>query len=456
MPIVFLVGILCIALEDKIQVNKGATALLMAVSLWSILLVDQNSGGVGSGFQSYLEHHQEYTTLDRLEQIQHYVGDALIYHLGDVSGTIFFILCTMLLIDIVDRYGGFLTIAERMHTVDKRRLLWRIAFLSFFFSAMLDNLAAAVIVISILRKLVPNQTDRLKYACIAIIACNAGGSWSPIGDVTTLLLWSSGRITPVHQILHNFVPALVNMLVPLIITHFWLFPKGQQLRESLPKTSLTMDGDKVPLRIRMSILAIAMLTLILVPLLQSLWRIPAFLGVVMGLAVLWLFTELVFRKDKERLKGLDKLRINNLMHDADLSTIFYFLGVLLSVASLEVGGQLEWMAEYVRGLIPSSNFLAMGIGVSSSLLDNVALVAATMGMYPLDAGGGAFALDGSFWTFLAYCAVTGGSLLIIGSATGVTIMGLERISFRYYLQRFTGLALLGYLAGAGVSLLFFI
>ncbi|SUB88319.1 Na+/H+ antiporter, NhaD family [Porphyromonas macacae] len=449
MPVLFFFGIIAIAFEDKIGINKSVTALLMCVSLWSILLLDSSITQNNEAFAAYMQLHPDTAAENPAGQIQGFVAQALNIQLGNVSGTLFFILSSMLLVYVVDRYGGFKAVTELLTATDKRKLLWSITLASFFFSALLDNLAAAIVIIAILRKLVPNRTDRLKYACMAIIACNAGGSWSPIGDVTTLLLWTNGCITPVHQATSLFLPAFVNLLVPLTIAHFWLFKKGAVLRES---SSCEQDdyAGILPSRIRKSIFWMGVAALLLIPVWQSLFNLPAFMGALAGVVMIWGYTEILFRKKKELLKDAWEMRVNNVLHETDLATIFYFLGILMSVGALETGGHLTLASGFISHRIPDSSLLALLIGVLSSMLDNVALVAAVMGMYPIadPASLTPFVMNGSFWTFLAYCAVTGGSLLIIGSATGVTVMGMENIKFVYYFKRFSGLALLGYIAGA--------
>ncbi len=458
MPIVFVLGIIGIAFEDKIHINKSAVALGMCVLLWGMLIVDTGHFSSNAGYEAFVAAHPDWAA-DGAQLREAYVSASLTEHLGDVSGTLFFVLCSMLLVNTVDRFGGFKELTSRIVTNDKRRLLWIISFLSFFLSALLDNLAACIVVIAILRKLVPDATDRMKYACMSVIACNAGGSWSPIGDVTTLLLWINGRITAPHQILHLFVPALVNMMVPLILCHFGLFRKGSRLRVRAEDLSAGYLKDELPPRARITVFWIGMLSLVMVPVYQMWLGIPAFLGIIIGVIILWIYTDLMFSRHNEMIKLEQRLRVVHLLHDADLATIFYFLGILMSVDALITGGQLQAASGYLDGLTHISEslfannmFLAWLIGISSSFIDNVAMVAATMGMYPIGYNA-MMGLNGSFWAFLTYSAVTGGSLLIIGSATGVTVMGLEKISFGYYLKRFSGLALLGYFAGSAVCLL---
>ncbi len=447
MPVIFILGILAIAFEEQIKINKTATALLTCVLLWSILLINTDIASVTEGYQTWLKAASQVQP-DELA-VSDYLSFKLNHHLGDVSSTLFFVLCSMVLVNTIDSYGGFKSVAEIVVTENKRRLLWRVALASFFFSAFLDNLAAAIVIIAVLRRLVPDQTDRMKYACLSIIACNAGGSWSPIGDVTTLLLWNSGRITPYYQIFHLILPAFFNMLVPTLLAHFFLFKKGAKLRKpSDVETDELMDI--LPRRARFIVLGLGIASLMLVPIWQTFFDVPAFMGVIFGLVLVWIYTELMFSAHKRRLREASSLRMTTLLNHSDLTTIFYFLGILMSVAALIEGGQLLIAAGHVSEAIPNTGILAVLIGVLSAMLDNVALVAAVLGMYPVDVSGAVtpFVINGSFWVFLAYCGVTGGSLLIIGSATGVTVMGLEKISFGYYLKRFSLLALAGYIAGS--------
>ena len=446
MPVIFILGILGIAFEEQIKINKTATALLTCVLLWAILLIDTSVASRTEGFLQYVAH----ATGGGDTEVSDYLSLRLTEHLGDVSGTLFFVLCSMVLVSTIDSYGGFKSVASIVATTNKRSLLWRVAFASFFFSAFLDNLAASIVIIAVLRKLVPDTTDRMKYACMSIIACNAGGSWSPIGDVTTLLLWNNGRITPYYQIFHLIIPALISLVVPTLLAHFFLFKKGVKLRQR-PNVPEDEMYDILPHRARIVVFILGILSLMLVPIWQTFFDVPAFMGVIFGLVLVWIYTELMFSRYKKRLREATTLRMTEqLNNNADLTTIFYFLGILMSVAALIEGGQLAVASTHVTKLIPSTGLLATIIGVLSSVLDNVALVAAVLGMYPVDASGALspFVLNGSFWVFLAYCAGNGGSLLIIGSAPGVTVMGLEGISFGYYLKRFSLLALSGYLAGA--------
>jgi len=463
MPIIFVLGILAIALEDKIRINKAAIALFMAISMWLILMFDAYNIFVIHAsplFSEFIVNNPELASLPRHEQFIHFISDTnIVYHLGNVSETLFFVMCSMLIVDIIDKHGGFRSMTGFLATTNKRKLLWRICIATFFFSALLDNLAAAIVILAILRKLVPDRTDRLKYACMAVIAANAGGSWSPIGDVTTILLWVGKNISALHQITHLFIPALINLLVPLVIANFWLFKKGTTLR--VPGEDLSADKvPSIPQHAQRTIFVIGVLSLALVPVFQIITGLPPFLGVLSGLTILWIYTDIMY--SRVRIKEAQKLRIPRLLANVDLATVFFFLGILMAVGALETSGYLAVMSNFLDTHIHQPYLISFLIGLLSSAVDNVALVAATIGMYPiadatteLSAYAQHFVMDGGFWTFLSYCGVTGGSILIIGSATGVTVMGFEKISFMYYFKRFTPLALAGYLCGAAVYMLFF-
>lgn len=419
--VIFLVGIAMIALEDKINVNKSATALLMCVVLWIIVSL---SGVDINGPDGFVEH------------------------LGDVSETLFFVMGALVIIEIVDTHGGFRVVTNSITTTNKRRLLWIISILTFILSAMLDNIATGVIMVALLRKFIPHQRERWIFGSMIIIAANAGGSFSPIGDVTTILLWTGKNLEPAHQIGKLILPAIVAMIVPLaIVTRF--FKKSATLGE---RTLMSVENSNLPevsRKSRIIILVLGVGTMLMVPFFAEWSGLPPFMRILLGVVLLWIYTDAMYKKDN--ISG-DQLRVGQALSRIDMSTILFFLGILMSVAALNLSGSLSLVSDYMTQAIPSSLTVAFVIGVMSSFVDNVALVAATMGMYPLEAVG-TYATNSEFWTFLAYCAVNGGSLLIIGSATGVTIMGMEKISFMYYLKHFSLIAILGYIAGAGVFLL---
>ena len=453
MPVVFIVGILAIAFEDVIRVNKAAIAVGMSVILWMLFIF----GGVEI-FQSHSGEELEmlkksipgFSDLSLFQQFDRYLEFTLVESLGDVSTTLFFVLASMAIIEIIDSHGSFDVITSYIKTTNKRRLLWIFSFLTFGLSAVLGNLATVIVVVSLIRRLVPYKTDRLIFSSMIIIAANAGGSWSPIGDVTTLLLWTGGNISVWSQTYHIIIPALVMLIIPLIGSTLML-PKGANVEfREIPEEDYVLSH--IDPRLKKSIFIVGILSLALVPFFQVVLNVPPFMGVLLGLAILWFMTDR--RYYNRRNKTLQELRMSRVFSRIDVSTVLFFLGILMSVASLKTAGQLGMMSEYLDKTIPRPEFISIILGLCSSFLDNVALVAGTIGMYPI-AASGPFMADGSFWTFLAYCAVTGGSILIIGSASGVTVMGMERISFGYYFKRFTPLALLGYAAGAAVYLLIF-
>lgn len=453
MPVVFIVGILAIAFEDVIRVNKAAIAVGMSVILWMLFIF----GGVEI-FQSHSGEELEmlkksipgFSDLSLFQQFDRYLEFTLVESLGDVSATLFFVLASMAIIEIIDSHGSFDVITSYIKTNNKRKLLWIFSFLTFGLSAVLGNLATVIVVIALIRRMVPYKTDRLIFSSMIIIAANAGGSWSPIGDVTTLLLWTGGNISVWSQTYHIIIPALLMLIIPLIGATMML-PKDAQVEfREIPDEDYVLSH--IDPRLKKSIFIIGILSLAMVPFFQVVLNVPPFMGVLLGLAVLWFMTDR--RYYNRRNKTLQELRMSRVFSRIDVSTVLFFLGILMSVASLKTAGQLGMMSEYLNKTIPQPEYISIILGLCSSFLDNVALVAGTIGMYPITAAG-PFMADGTFWTFLAYCAVTGGSILIIGSASGVTVMGMEKISFGYYFKRFTPLALLGYAAGAAAYMLIF-
>ena len=448
--VIFLVGIACIALEEKIKVNKAAVAIMMAVLSWCLLLFD--------AVNIFSAHPHEWAdllaskctnplALSFSEQCYLYIDSVIVEHLGDVSETLFFVMASMVIIDIVDVHGGFGMIIPMIKTRKRRKFLWVITFITFFLSALLGNLATVIIIVSLLRKIVSERADRLIYACMVILAANAGGAWSPIGDVAMLLLWTGGNISAVHQVTHVFLPSLLMILIPLIFATF-MFPKNTLIADEGPQP--VIHRLRLSRRIRISLLLIALISFAMVPILKSLFEIPPFMVALFGLVVLWFYTDLLYRGKRGVI--IENLRVDSTFSRIDMSTILFFLGILMSVAALQTVGHLNDLSVFLDTHIKEPIELCLAFGVIAPVLDNVALVAAAKGMYAL-AQTGPFMPDGTFWTFLAYCAVTGGNLLIIGSASGITVMGMEKIGFGYFLKRFSLLALLGFIAGAGLFIL---
>ena len=454
MPLIFLAGILAIAFEDKIRVNKAAVAVGMSVILWTVFLL----GGLDyfislpPDSKSILNDlFSGFSTLTAREQFAHFYEYNLVESLGDVSTTLFFVLASMAIVEIVDSHGGFEVITSYIKTRNKRKLLWIFSIMAFFLSAILGNIATVIVIIAIIKKLVPHKADRFIFISMLVISANSGGSWSPIGDVTTLLLWTSGNISVVNQFVHIFLSGATMMLVPLVLSQY-MFEKGSIIEPNnfIKDDILLAKLDPV---FKKWVLAVGVISLAMVPLLQILFNIPPFMGVLFGLSVLWYMTDRIYyHKHNSKLQ---ELRVSRVFTRIDVPTVLFFLGILMSVASLKTAGQLAIISDFLNTAIKSPDKISILLGLFSSVLDNVALVAATIAMYPLQATG-PFAADGSFWIFLSYCAVTGGSIFIIGSASGVTAMGLEKsITFIKYFKKFSFLALLGYFAGAVVYLLLF-
>lgn len=416
MIVVFIVGYLCIALEHPLKIDKAASALLIGVLTWTIFILFGDSD-------------------------IHHVGEQLNENLAETAQTLFFLFAAMTIVEIVDRHNGFKIITDRITATNKVKLLWIISFLTFFMSAVLDNLTTTIVILSLLRKLIKDQHTRWTYASIVVIAANAGGAWSPIGDVTTIMLWIGGQITAGKIITGIIIPSLVSMLVPLIILSFTL--KGEIIRpaESKEAESITTPGEQ------MALLILGVGLLLFVPVFKTITHLPPYMGMLLGLGVMWMVTELMHKKKSNEIKK--RLSVVNILKNVETPTIFFFLGILTAVGALGAAGQLSKLSEWLRDVTGGNIYIIdTMIGVLSSIIDNVPLVAASMKMYVIDPSVLDFAVDGTFWHMLAYCAGTGGSMLIIGSAAGVAAMGLEKIDFIWYLKHISWLALVGYLAGA--------
>ncbi|MBQ7423669.1 MAG: sodium:proton antiporter NhaD [Prevotella sp.] len=421
---VFVFGYLCIALESWTKVNKAAVALLMCAFCWTLYMFNPGAylPGIAEG--------------DILSKVTEVIG----YHLGDASGTLFFLMGAMTIVEIVDSNGGFNFVRDTMKTRSKRKLLWRMAFMTFFLSAILDNLTTSIVMIMVLRKLVQDRKDRLVYAALVIIAANSGGAFSPIGDVTTIMLWIKGVITTQGVLTELFIPSVISMVVPAFILQFSLKGKFDK-EQNLPAA----DVSRFTQTQRNVIFWLGVGGLMFVPVFKTITHLPPFMGIILVLGVLWTVTE-IFQHDLSEDDTMAK-RVSQLLSKIDLTTIMFFLGLLMAVAVLEEVGVLTAMGEGLNVVFNGNHYLVTGIiGVLSSVVDNVPLVAGCMGMYPVEAAGD-MAPDGIFWQLLAYCAGVGGSMLIIGSAAGVVVMGLEKITFGWYLRRITPLAFAGYLAG---------
>ena len=422
--IVFCAGYLCIALESLTKVNKAAIALLMCVLCWTLFML-----GPGAYYPDVAA-----------DSVLHHIAEVIEHHLGDAASTLFFLMGAMTIVEIVDSNGGFNFVRDTMKTRSKRKLLWRVAFMTFFLSAILDNLTTSIVMIMVLRKLVQAREERIIYAALIIIAANSGGAFSPIGDVTTIMLWIKGVITTQGVLTEIFIPSLVSMVIPAAILSLQLKGKFDK-EQNLPKATVT-QFTKVQ---RDIIFWLGVGGLVFVPIFKTLTHLPPFMGILLVLGVLWTVTE-IFHYNTSEDDTMAK-RVSDIMTKIDLSTIMFFLGILMAVAVLQEVGVLTALGEGLNETFQGNYYVINGIiGVLSSIVDNVPLVAGCMGMYPV-AAEGAMAVDGIFWQLLAYCAGVGGSMLIIGSAAGVVVMGLEKISFGWYLKRITWIAFVGYLAG---------
>ena len=421
---IFCIGYLCIALESVTKINKAAIALLMCVFCWTLLMM-----GPGAYYPEVAA-----------DSVLHHIAEVIEHHLGDAAGTLFFLMGAMTIVEIVDSNGGFNFVRDTLKTRSKRKLMWRMAFMTFFLSAILDNLTTSIVMIMVLRKLVQNREDRLIYAALVVISANSGGAFSPIGDVTTIMLWIKGVITTQGVLTEIFIPSLVSMLVPAFILQYSLQGKFDK-EQNLPKA----DVSQFTKAQRDIIFWLGVGGLCFVPVFKTLTHLPPFMGILLVLGILWTVTE-IFHYNTSEEDTMAK-RVSDIMTKIDLSTIMFFLGILMAVAVLQEVGVLTALGEGLNEAFSGNYYVINGIiGVLSSIVDNVPLVAGCMGMYPV-APEGAMAIDGIFWQLLAYCAGVGGSMLIIGSAAGVVVMGLEKITFVWYMKKITWIAFVGYLAG---------
>jgi Na+/H+ antiporter NhaD and related arsenite permeases len=429
--VAFCVGYLFIALESVTKVNKAAIALLMFAVCWTLLMFSPES------------YFPNLTGQDLINT----VSSAIEHHLGSTSTTLFFLMGAMTIVEIVDQNGGFNWVRSALQTRSKRALLWRIAFMTFVLSAILDNLTTSIVMVMILRKLVQDHKDRLVYASLVIIAANSGGAFSPIGDVTTIMLWNKGVITAAGVISEIIVPSIISMVVPAFIMQYML--KGElQIKEEATNEDSTVTVEHLSDSQRKSVFFIGVGGLMMVPVFKAITHLPPFVGILLVLSILWTVTEVFYYNlpHENDAEGTGK-RVTNLLRNIDMSTILFFLGILMAVACLEQIGVLTTLGKGLNVAFNNNHYIVTGIiGVLSSIVDNVPLVAGSMGMYPVEAAGD-MAIDGIFWQLLAYCAGVGGSMLIIGSAAGVVVMGLEKITFGWYMKHITWIAFVGYIAG---------
>ncbi len=414
---VFVLAYAAIALEHPLKINKSASALVGAGLLWTIY-------ALFSG-----DHHL----------VSEQLGESLM----GTAQIVFFLMGAMAIVEVVDAHNGFEVITQRIRTTKLSSLLWLVGFVTFFLSSVLDNLTTTIVMISLMRKLLAKHEDRLFFAGMIVIAANAGGAWSPIGDVTTTMLWIGGQISALKIIESVLLPSLVSMVIPLAITAFVL--RGKPVES--PTGAASAHGIKTSEFERKLMFMLGLGILVAVPAFKTATHLPPFMGILFGLGILWLVGDLVHRHKEDEFK--QHLTLAHALTRIDMSSLVFFIGILLAVATLEYTHILGALAEWLNATVGRLDLIVLIIGVISAVVDNVPLVAASMGMYSLNQ----FPADNFLWQFLAYCAGTGGSILIIGSASGVAAMGLEKIHFFWYVKKISGLAVIGYFAGAGTYLL---
>ena len=421
--IIFILGYLAIALEHNIHIDKSAPALLIGVLCWTFLVL-----GADTILIDQVSNHAA---------LGHYINHQLAEHLSEISSILFFLLGAMTIVELIDSYGGFSIITDKIQTTQKVKLIWILSILTFFLSAALDNLTTSIVMAALLRKLIADRKDLWFFAGIIVIAANAGGAWSPIGDVTTIMLWIGGQVSAQNIVLKLFLPSLVALLAPLAIVSFTL--KGHITRPAQVEGkhhSIPVNNFEKQL-----IFFLGISLLLFVPIFKTLTHLPPFMGILFGLGVLWMVTEILNHKKVDQTK--EKISIVNVLTKIDVPSVLFFLGILLAVAALQTAGHLAQLAHLLDANFGNIYLINIFIGLLSSIVDNVPLVAGAMGMYSLDV----YPMDHSFWELLAYCAGTGGSALIIGSAAGVAIMGILKIDFIWYMKRIAWLAIVGYFSG---------
>ena len=413
--LVFVIGYLGIVLEHNISIDKSSSALLTGALCWTVVAL---------------------TTHD-----SELMNEELLHHLSEIASILFFLMGAMTIVELIDTYDGFDIVTDKITTRSQSKLLWIICILTFFFSAVLDNLTTTIVMVTLVKKLIDKQDLRLMFVGIIVVAANAGGAWSPMGDVTTTMLWIGGQITALNIMKQLFLPSLVCMIIPLLVL-------APSIKGTLPKKLFSDDSEAAySKREKYIIFFTGLGGLIFVPIFKTITHLPPFMGMLLSLGVLWLVTELILKNKDEHFKN--NYSVYKALEKVDMPSVLFFMGILLAVAALQTEGILTGLATWLTANISSQTVIVTLIGLFSSVVDNVPLVAAAMGMYDLTQYGP----DNQFWELLAYCAGTGGSALIIGSAAGVAAMGMEKVTFFWYLKKISWLALIGYFAGIGVFLL---
>ena len=472
--LIFVFGYVAIALEHPLKVDKAATALIIGVLTWTVYIL--NVGDIlnlgyspswaefGSQVKNILDHIKPALSdgqwldsgwsdkISILNTPYHFVIEELEHHLIEISEILFFLLGAMTIVEIVDQHEGFRVITDKITTTNKVKLLWIIAILTFFMSAVLDNLTTTIVMVALLKKLIADQKTRWFYVSMVVLAANSGGAWSPIGDVTTIMLWIGGQITAMSIIAKVILPSIVSIVVPLTIVSFWM--KGVVERPHKMKN----EESATPNHERIIVFFAGVGALLFVPIFKTVTHLPPYMGMLLGLGLLWMLTEVIHRSKPHEVSS--KLKVYNILRKVDTPTVLFFLGILSAVACLQSAGHLNIMSGWLNDHLGNVYLINSAIGILSSVVDNVPLVAGSMGMYDIALPGATgyeafFVQDGTFWELLAYCAGTGGSILIIGSAAGVAAMGIEKIDFIWYLKKISLLALIGYLSGIATFYLLF-
>ncbi|MBU6191596.1 MAG: sodium:proton antiporter NhaD [Bacteroidetes bacterium] len=441
--LVFVLGYAAIALEHPIKINKTASALLTAVIAWTLLVMLPMPTGIEntSAFAAYLSGLGQAGLGSLQEHFSHFVGHELSHHLGSISEILFFLLGAMTIVELVDAHQGFRIITDRITTKNTVKLLWIVSIITFFLSSVLDNLTTSIVMVSLLRKLIQEAEQRKFFAGMVIIAANAGGAWTPIGDVTTTMLWIGGQISTGAIMSSVFLPSLVCLIVPLGVLSFSL--RGEI--KGFDQDPNQQDQGTVKGSLLMLILGVG--SLLFVPVYKTVTHHPPYLGILLGLGLLWLVSELIHAdKDEEERKPYTAVHA---LSKVDTSSVLFFLGILLAISALQTANILSAAATWLDQTVGDLRIIVYLIGMLSAVIDNVPLVAASQGMYDM----ATYPMDHWMWEFMAYCAGVGGSGLIIGSAAGVAVMGMEKIDFGWYLRKISLWAILGYTAGALVYLL---
>lgn len=442
--LVFCIGYFSIAIEHKININKTASALITGVLCWTLLVVSDPPQRVlaSDAYENFMGQFRsgDGSGFSPLEVFRSFVISELSHHLATISEILFFLLGAMTIVELIDAHHGFRTITDRIRTKDKKILLWIICWITFFLSSILDNLTTTIVMVSLIRKLVPDQKLRLFFAGMIIISANAGGAWTPIGDVTTTMLWIGGQITTVNIMRTLFLPSVVCMLAPLLYLTF-------TLRRGIIGTENAKPSQEGSVAGRRRILLFGMAALISVPVFKTFTHLPPYMGVLGGLGILWVISEFMHPELDDAIKK--KYTVAGALSRVDVPSVLFFLGILLAVGALESMQTLNYFSALLSDTFGDNRIIITLIGLLSAVVDNVPLVAASMGMYSMEV----YPTDHMVWEYLAYCAGTGGSILVIGSAAGVAAMGMEKIDFIWYLKNISFIALIGYVFGAATYLL---